>query len=151
MSVNLISFPTLDPECHDTEARSLKKINELETQIAAGMASLSSPGGGEVAITNYVYGTVYQLPAGADLLDVSCYNPGDNDCWVMVMITPGPATAGQQPKFPIRTYAHNHAYYEAMTSHLSMAAGNTMSIAVSSTETTLTWNSVPVFLAIRHS
>ena len=151
MNPNLINYPTLQAECHDTEARSLKKINALDSQMAADLNALASPGGGEVALTNFVYGIAYTIPPGADLLDVACYNPGDNDCWVYVMITPGAPQAGQQPTFPIRVYAHNHAYYEAMTSHLGVQTGYTFSIAVSSTEFTLTWNSISVYLAIRHS
>lgn len=149
--VNLVNYPTLQAECHDTEARSLKKINDLEVQQAASLATLTSPGGSAVAITNYVYGVLYTIPPGADLLDVACYNPGANDCWVFVMITPGPATPGQRASFPIRVYAGNHAYYEAMTSHFSVASGMTFSICVSSTQDTLTWNPVNVYLAIRHS
>jgi hypothetical protein len=147
---NSISFPTLEPECHDTEARSLKKINQLDDQISATLAALAKPGGGEVAMTNYVYGIAYTIPPGSDLLDVSCYNPNDNDQWVFIMITPGAPQAGQQPAFPIRVYAHNHAYYEAMTSALSVTPGDTFSVAVSSAETTLVWGS-SVFLAIRHT
>lgn len=146
-----ISFPTLEPECNDSERRSLIKINALMEQVSDSLAYLSKPGGGQPAPTTYIYGVAYTIPQGADLLDVSCYNPGDLDCWVFIMITPGPAQAGMQPTFPIRVYAHNHAYYEAMTAAVSVAAGDTFSIAVSSTETSLTWNSVPVFLAIRHS
>jgi hypothetical protein len=146
-----VIFPTMDPECGDAERRSLIKINALQSQINASLAAIAKPGGGSTAPTAYVHGTSYTIPPGADLLDVSCYNPGDNDCWVFVMITPGPATAGQQPTFPVRVYAHNHAYYEAMTAAISVPAGNVFSIAVSSTENTLTWNSVPVYLAIRHA
>jgi hypothetical protein len=146
-----VIFPTFAPECGDAERRSLVKINALMDQVANSLAYLSKPGGGQTALTNYIYGFVYTIPAGADLLDLSCYNPGDLDCWVFIMITPGAATAGMAPTFPIRTYAHNHAYYEAMVAGASVPAGKTFSIAVSSTENVLTWNSVPVYLAIRHS
>jgi hypothetical protein len=146
-----VIFPTLDPECGDAERRSLIKINALESRIANSLAYLSKPGAGNTALTAYIHGTSYTIPAGADLLDVSCYNPGDNDCWVFVMITPGPATAGQQPTFPVRVYAHNHAYYEAMTAAGSVPVGYVFSIVVSSTESVLTWNPVPVYLAIRHA
>jgi hypothetical protein len=66
------------------------------------------------------------------------------------MITPSGAQPGMSPTFPVRVYAHNHAYYEAMTSHLSVPAGAVFSIAVSSTELQLTLGS-NVYLAIRHS
>jgi hypothetical protein len=147
---NLINFPTLQAECHDTEARSLKKINDLELQQANTLSAMAKPGAGQVALTTYLFGTSYTIPAGADLLDVSCYNPNDTDQWVFVMITPGLPQAGQRPAFPIRVYAHNHAYYEAMTSALSVPAGDTFSIMVSSNETTLALG-LNVFLAIRHS
>jgi hypothetical protein len=146
-----VIFPTMDPECGDAERRSLIKINALQSRISDSLAYLAKPGGGQTALTTYIYGTSYTIPAGADLLDVSCYNPGDNDCWVFIMITPGPASAGQRATFPVRVYAHNHAYYEAMTAAGSVPAGNQFSIAVSSTENSLTWNSVPVYLAIRHA
>jgi hypothetical protein len=147
---NLISFPTLQAECHDTEARSLKKINELQLQLASTLAALASPGGAGVAPTAYLYGNQYRIPAGADLLDLGCYNPNDGDVWVYVVISPGGPQPGIPPTFPIRVYGHNHAYYEAMTSHLSVPAGQRFDIAVSSTELTLTWSS-SVYLAIRHS
>jgi hypothetical protein len=67
------------------------------------------------------------------------------------MFSPAGAQAGMQPEFPIRVYAHNHAYYEAMTSALSVPAGEIFEIAVSSTELSLTWNGSSVFLAIRHT
>jgi hypothetical protein len=147
---NLITYPTLSAECHDTEARSLKKINDLELQLVNTLSAMAEPGGSQVALTTYIYGTSYTIPAGVDLLDVSCYNPNDTDQWVFVMITPGPPQAGQRPAFPIRVYAHNHAYYEAMTSALSVPAGDTFSVMVSSNEATLTLG-LNVFLAIRHS
>ena len=148
---NLISYPTLQAECHDTEARSLKKITDLEYQQVNTLAALAKPGGGQVAITNYVYGIDYKIPAGSDLLDVACYNPTDYDVWVCIMFSPAGAQAGMQPEFPIRVYAHNHAYYEAMKSALSVPAGEIFEIAVSSTELSLTWNGSSVFLAIRHT
>lgn len=151
MSTNLITYPTLQAECHDTEARSLKKINDLEAQQAASLAALTAAGGSMVAQTAYVHGNLYVLPTGSDLLDVACYNPNDNDVWAYVMITgPSGPQPGMNPTFPIRIYGHNHAYYEAMSSHLSCPAGQGFSIAVSSTEASLTWSS-PVYLAIRHS
>lgn len=145
-----ISFPTLNPECNDTERRSLIKINALDSQMLATLAALASPGGAAVAPTAYVYGNQYQIPAGADLLDVGCYNPNDTDVWVYVVISSTGPQPGMPPTFPIRVYAHNHAYYEALTSHLSVPGGQRFDIAVSSTELTLTWSS-PVYLAIRHS
>jgi hypothetical protein len=147
---NLITYPTLSAECHDTEARSLKKINDLEYQQNSTLAALAKPGAGQVAFTNYVFGISYTIPPGADLLDISCYNPNDTDQWVFLMMTPGAAQPGQRPAFPIRAYAHNHAYYEAMTSALSVPAGDTFSVAVSSNETSLAWG-LNVFLAIRHT
>jgi hypothetical protein len=145
-----VTFPTLAPECNDTERRSLVKINGLLDQVNATLAALAVPGASQVARTNYVYGISYTIPPGVDLLDVSCYNPNDTDQWVFVMITPGAPQAGQQPMFPIRVYAHNHGYYEAMTSGLSVPAGDTFSIAVSSAEMSLVWG-LNCFLAIRHS
>jgi hypothetical protein len=141
----------MDPECGDAERRSLIKINGLQSRISSTLAALAKPGGGQVAITNYVYGIDYKIPANADLLDVACYNPTDYDVWVMVMMSPSGAQPGMQPEFPIRVYAHNHAYYEAMTSALSIPAGEIFEIAVSSTELVLTWNGSSVFLAIRHT
>jgi hypothetical protein len=146
-----VILPTYAPECGDAERRSLVKINALMDQMNATLASLAKPGGSAVAQTNYVHGTSYTIPAGADLLDVSCYNPNDLDCWVYVMITPGAPAPGMPPTFPIRVYAHQHAYYEAMTAAASVPAGRVFSIAVSSTEAVLTWNANPVYLAIRHS
>jgi hypothetical protein len=146
-----ITLPTLVPECNDAERRSLIKINALLSQINASLAALAKPGGGQVAQTNYIHGVSYTIPAGADLLDVSAYNPNDVDCWVYVMMTPGPPQAGQAPAFPIRVYAHNHAYYEAMTAAASVPAGDTFSIAVSSAENVLAWNAGPVYMAIRHT
>jgi hypothetical protein len=145
-----VIFPTWAPECGDAERRSLIKINELEYQQTNTLAALASPGGSAVAPTAYVNGNRYQIPAGADLLDVGCYNPNDTDVWVYVVISPNGPQPGIPPTFPIRVYGHNHAYYEAMTSHLSVPAGQRFDIAVSSTEKTLTWSS-PVYLAIRHS
>jgi hypothetical protein len=145
-----VIFPTMDPECGDAERRSLIKINALQSRISATLAALAKPGAGEVALTNYVFGISYTIPAGADLLDISCYNPNDTDQWVFVMMTPGAAQPGQRPAFPVRAYAHNHAYYEAMTSALSVPAGDTFSVAVSSNETSLAWG-LNVFLAIRHT
>lgn len=146
---NIISFPTLQAECHDTEARSLKKINDLNSQMAAALADLTQPGGADVAVTSYVYGDLFALPAGANLLDVACYNPTDVDVWVMVFGTA--PQAGMVPLFLIRTYGHNHAYYEAMSSVASIAPSTTFYIAVSSNELNLALNATPVFLAIRHS
>jgi len=80
-----------------------------------------------------------------------CYNPTDYDVWVYIVISPTGAQPGMQPTFPIRVYAHNHAYYEAMTSALSVPPGEIFSIAVSSSEISLTWNSNPVYLAVRHT
>jgi hypothetical protein len=148
---NLINYPTLEPECHDTEARSLKKINDLEFQQVSTLAALAKPGGGQVALTNFVYGVSYTIPKGADLLDVACYNPTDYDVWVMLFISPTGAQPGMQPTFPIRVYAHQHSYYEAMTSALSVPPGEIFAIAVSSSETFLTLNSSPVYLAVRHT
>ncbi len=79
------------------------------------------------------------------------YNPTDYDVWVYIVISPTGAQPGMQPTFPIRVYAHNHAYYEAMTSALSVPPGEIFSIAVSSSEISLTWNSNPVYLAVRHT
>lgn len=149
-SPNIINFPTLTAECHDTEARSLKKINDLMSQLNATVSALASPGGAAVGLTSYVYGNSYVIPAGKDLLDVACYNPNASDVWVYVDISPSGSQPGIAPTFPIRVYAHNHAYYEALTSHLSVPAGQVWDIAVSSTELNLTWAS-PVYLAIRHS
>jgi hypothetical protein len=145
-----VIFPTMDPECGDAERRSLIKINALQSRMSATLAALAKPGAGQVAFTNYVYGISYTIPAGADLLDISCYNPNDTDQWVFLMITPAAAQPGQRPAFPVRAYAHNHAYYEAMTSALSVPAGDTFSVAVSSNETSLAWG-LNVFLAIRHT
>jgi hypothetical protein len=147
----LVQFPTLDSECADTERRSLQKINILQTRIDDSLAALIKPGAAQVAFTNYVYGISYTIPAGADLLDVSCYNPNDLDCWVYIMITPAAPQPNQQPTFPIRVFAHNHAYYEAMTSAMSIPAGRIFSLAVSSSEAVLTWNANPVYLAVRHT
>jgi hypothetical protein len=140
----------MDPECGDAERRSLMKINALESRNSATLAALAKPGASQVALTNYVFGISYTIPPGADLLDISCYNPNDTDQWVFLMMTPGAAQPGQRPAFPIRAYAHNHAYYEAMTSALSVPAGDTFSVVVSSNETSLAWG-LNVFLAIRHS
>lgn len=148
-SPSIISFPTLSAECHDTEARSLKKINDLNTQMAAALADLIEPGGSDVATTSYVYGDLFAVPPGANLLDVACYNPTDLDVWTMIFPT-APA-AGMVPLFLIRVYAHNHAYYEAMTSVASIAPSTQFYIAVSSNELNLALNATPVFLAIRHS
>jgi hypothetical protein len=145
-----VIFPTMDPECGDAERRSLIKINALQSRMSATLAALAKPGAGQVALTNYVFGISYTIPAGADLLDISCYNPNDTDQWVFLMITPAAAQPGQRPAFPVRAYAHNHAYYEAMTSALSVPAGDTFSVAVSSNETSLAWG-LNVFLAIRHT
>lgn len=146
---NIISFPTLQAECKDTEARSLKKINDLQYQMSQDLAELIKPGGSDVATTSYVYGDLFAVPAGADLLDVACYNPTDLDVWVMVFGTA--PQAGMVPLFLIRVYAHNHAYYEAMSSVGSIAPSTTFYIAVSSNELNLALNATPVFLAIRHS
>ena len=145
-----IHFPTWAPECNDTERRSLIKINALDTQIAATLAALAKAGGSEIALTNYVFGTSYTIPAGADLLDISCYNPNDIDQWVFLMITPSGPQPSMAPTFPIRAYAHNHAYYEAYTSAASVPVGAVFSVAVSSAENQLVWGS-NVYLAIRHS
>lgn len=149
-SPNIISFPTLTAECHDTEARSLKKINDLTVQMAATLAALDKPGGAQVAKTNYVYGIQYTLPSGADLLDISAYNPNDVDCWVFVMSTPIAPVAGQQGLFVVRVYGHNNAYYEAYTANISFS-NPINTIVVSSTENALTWNPNSIYLAIRHS
>jgi hypothetical protein len=146
-----VIFPTFDPECGDAERRSLMKINALESRISATLAALAKPGAAQVAMTNYIYGISYTIPQGADLLDVSCYNPNALDCWVYIVISPAAPQPNQPPTFPIRVYAHNHAYYEAMTSALSVPSGQIFSIAVSATENVLTWNSNPVYLAIRHT
>jgi hypothetical protein len=146
-----VIFPTFDPECGDAERRSLIKINALQSRISATLAALAKPGAAQVAMTNYIYGISYTIPQGADLLDVSCYNPNDLDCWVYIVISPAAPQPNQPPTFPIRVYAHNHAYYEAMTSALSVPSGQIFSIAVSATENVLTWNSNPVYLAIRHT
>jgi hypothetical protein len=151
MQPTLVQFPTLAPECHDTEARSLKKIDALQYQVSATLAALAKPGGAQVALTKYVYGISYQVPQGEDLLDISCYNPNDVDCWVFIIMSVQAPQPGMPPTFPIRVYGHNHSYYEAMASALSLPSGESFSIAVSSNETTLVWNANPVFLAIRHS
>src|SRR3979490_2673971 len=133
-----VIFPTFDPECGDAERRSLIKINALQSRISATLAALAKPGAAQVAMTNYIYGISYTIPQGADLLDVSCYSPNDLDCWVYIMISPAAPQPNQPPTFPIRVYAHNHAYYEAMTSALSVPSGQIFSIAVSATENVLT-------------
>jgi hypothetical protein len=148
--VTSIGFPTLNPECGDTERRSLIKINAIQSQLSATLAALAKPGGSQVATTAYIHGNHYQIPPASDLLDVACYNPNDTDVWVYVVMSPSGPQPGMPPTFPIRVYAHNHAYYEAMTSALSVPPGQQFDIAVSSTEVTLTWAS-PVFLAIRHN
>jgi hypothetical protein len=145
-----VIFPTMDPECGDAERRSLIKINALQSRMSSTLAALAKPGAGQVALTNYIFGISYTIPAGADLLDISCYNPNDTDQWVFLMMTPAAPQPGQRPAFPVRAYAHNHAYYEAMTSALSVPAGDTFSVAVSSNETSLAWG-LNVFLAIRHT
>jgi hypothetical protein len=99
----------------------------------------------------FVYGTQYLIPAGESLLDVSCYNPTDVDVWVFIIMSVQPPQAGMPPTFPIRVYAHNHAYFEAMASAISLPPGEFFSIAVSSAEQTLAFNPNPVYLAIRHS
>lgn len=146
-----VIFPTFDPECGDAERRSLIKINALMGRVANAVAALNKPGAAQVALTNFVYGVSYTIPTGADLLDISAYNPTDVDVWVYVMITPGAVVPGMPPTFPIRVYAHNHAYYEAMVAAASVPGGRQFSIAVSANEQTLTWNPSPVYLAIRHS
>jgi hypothetical protein len=135
---SLAGFPTLSPECNDTERRSLMKINSILAQ------------GGGITPANYVYGISYTIPVGADLLDVSCYNPNDTDQWAFIIISASGPQPGMRPAFPVRVYAHNHAYYEAYVSGQSIPAGDTFSIAVSSAETSLAWG-LPIFLAIRHS
>lgn len=147
---NIINFPTLTAECHDTEARSLKKINDLMSQMNATLSAMGMPGGTSSAPTAYVYGTQYVLPAAADLLDISAYNPNDVDCWVFVMSTPAAAQAGQQGLFVVRIYGHNNAYYEALTKNVSFP-NPVKTIAVSSSENSLAWNPNPIYLAIRHS
>lgn len=137
-SPKLKSFQTLSPECGDSEARSLQKINSIMAQ------------GGGITPANYVFGITYTVPKGADLLDVSCYNPNDADQWVFIIIAPGGATPGMQPSFPIRVYGHNPAYYEAYVSGASIPAGDQFDIAVSASENSLVWGS-PVYLAIRHT
>jgi hypothetical protein len=150
MGSNLASFPTLAAECHDTEARSLKKLTNLESQQLSALQTLAAPGSSQVAMTTYVYGNAYHIPAGIDLLDVGCYNPNDTDVWVYILISPGGPQPGIAPTFLFRVYGHNDGYYEAMTSHFSVPSGQRWDIAVSSAEATLTWSS-PVYLAIRHS
>lgn len=145
-----VIFPTLEPECGDAEQRSLVKINALLSQVNNSLAALNKPGAGQVAFTNFIHGISFTIPAGADLLDVSVYNPNDIDCWVYVMVTPGAVQVGMGPTFLVRAYAHNHAYYEANVAAASVAAGQRFSIAVSATENTLTWAN-PVYLAIRHT
>jgi hypothetical protein len=145
-----IGFPAWTPECGDTERRSLLKINGLQNQMLATLAELAKPGGAEIALTNYIFGISYTIPPGADLLDVSIYNPNDIDQWVFIMITPAGPQPGMRPTFPIRAYAHNHAYYEAYTSGLSIPSGQVFSLAVSSAESTLSSGS-PIYMAIRHS
>jgi hypothetical protein len=147
---NLKSFPTLAAECHDSEARSLQKINTLENEQLNALSTMAAPGGSQVAFTTYVFGNTYRIPAGVDLLDIGCYNPGDGDVWVYIIISPGGPTPGLSPTFLFRVYGHNDSYYEAMTSHLSVPSGQRFDIAVSSSEASLTW-SAPVYLAIRHS
>jgi hypothetical protein len=146
-----VIFPTFAPECGDAERRSLIKINALMDQVANALAALNKPGSSQVAFTNFIHGLSFTVPTGADLLDISVYNPTDVDVWVYVMITPAAVVPGMPPTFPIRVYAHNHAYYEAMVSAASVPAGEIFSIAVSANELTLSWNPSPVFLAIRHS
>lgn len=150
MGSNLASFPTLAAECHDTEARSLKKLTNLESQQLTALTALAAPGGTQVALTTYIYGNAYQIPTGMDLLDIGCYNPNDGDVWIHILLSPGGPAPGIAPTFLFRCYGHNDSYYEAMTSHLSVPGGQRFDIAVSSTELTLTW-SAPVYLAIRHS
>jgi len=147
-----IQFPTLEPECHDTEARSLKKLNALMEDVLTTLDQMAQPGGDDVAPTTFVRGNLYTVPVGSNLLDLACYNPTDNDCWVYIMITPSAPIPGMPPTFPIRVYAHNHAYYEAMMMYTpTVPSGSILSIAVSATEQTLTWNANPVYLAIRHT
>jgi hypothetical protein len=149
---NLISFPTLQAECHDTEARSLKKLCDIQYETLGSITSLSKPGGAAVGPTAYVYGNAYTVPQGADLLDIACYNQQNSDVWVFLILAPsatGPQP-GMNPTFPIHVYAHNHAYYEAMASALSVPSGQQFFIAVSTTETSLTW-ATAVYLAIRHN
>jgi hypothetical protein len=148
---NLLEFPTLEPECHDAERRSLAKINELLYQINDSLNQLTKPGAGQVGIVNYVYGLSYTIPSDADLLDVSCYNPTGSDVWVFIVIAATSAQPGMAPNFPIHVYPHNPAYYEAMADAASVPAGDVFSIAVSSTENVLTWNPSPIYLAIRHT
>lgn len=145
-----VILPVLDPECADAEQRSLLKINALNSQINATLAALNKPGGAQVALTSYVYGVQFQLPPGADLLDISAYNPTDVDCWVFVMSTPIAPAPGQQGLFVVRVYAHNNAYYEALTTAASFP-NPIETIAVSSAENVLAWNPNPIYLAVRHS
>jgi hypothetical protein len=140
----------LQPECSDQERRSLVKINQLEYQMSSLLATMAQPGGSQVAVTTYIKGNTWQIPAGVDLLDIGCYNPNDGDVWVYILISPGGPTPGIAPTFLWRCYGHNDSYYEAMTSHLTVPSGQRWDIAVSSAEASLTW-SLPVFLAIRHS
>jgi hypothetical protein len=146
----LKSFPTLAAECHDSEARSLQKINNLENQQLTALAALAAPGGAQIALTTYIYGNTYQIPTLSDLLDVGIYNPNTADVWVYLIISPGGPTVGIAPTFLFRCYANNNAYYEAYASRLTVPAGQRWDIAVSSTELTLTYSN-PVYLAIRHS
>jgi hypothetical protein len=146
----LKSFPTLQPECHDSEARSLQKINNIEFQNSTALATISKPGGTEIALTSYVYGNSYQIPITSDLLDIGCYNPNDADVWVYLIISPGGPQPGMPPTFLFRAYGHNNAFYEAYTSHLAVPSGQRWDIVTSSSEATLTL-SASVYLAIRHS
>ena len=133
-----INFPTWSPEMNDTERRSLIKINAILAR------------GGGITPANYIFGISYTIPVGADLLDVSCYNPNDTDQWAFIIIAASGPQPGMKPAFPIRCYAHNHAYYEAYVSGQSIPAGDEFSIAVSSSENQLAWG-LPIYLAIRHS
>jgi len=150
MSPLLINYPTLEPECNDTEARSLKKLNELSNQELAALKVLAQPGGNQIAPVKYLFGNAYQIPANTDLLDIGCYNPNDGDVWVYILISPGGPIPGAAPTFMFRVYGHNDSYYEAYASRQTVPAGQRWDIAVSSAETALTW-SAPVYLAIRHS
>jgi len=145
-----LTFPTLQPECSDQERRSLIKINQLEYQQAATLATIAQPGGAEIAVTSYVYGNSYPIPITSDLLDIGCYNPNDADVWVYLMISPGGPQPGMPPTFMFRCYGHNNGFYEAYSSHLSVPSGQRWDIVVSSSEATLTY-SASVYLAIRHS
>lgn len=157
-------FPTLGPECGDAERRSLVKINQLlfnqqggstGTQLLESIDNTLKEILGQLTepprTVDFVLASIYGIPAGKDMYDVSAYNPTDSEVYLQIFLSPTAPNNGQVPSFEVHSYPHQVCYYETNIQGQNLLANQRIWVAISDSDQSLVQSTKKVFLAIERS